>query len=75
METKFDYTKEMVNKLMGKIIYSLSKRSMDDNEILIDENEWKYRYRMSYFFIPANNMFLSNVYKNAQEILYSRMQT
>ena len=39
MEIKFDYTEEMVNKLIDKIIYSLSKRSMDDNEILIDENE------------------------------------
>ena len=39
MEIKFNYTKEMVNNLIGKIIYSLRKRSMDDNEILIDENE------------------------------------
>lgn len=74
MEIKFDYTKEMVNKLMGKIIYSLSKRSMDDNEILIDKNEWDTNIECLNFLFQKQYVF-SNVYGNAQEILYSRMQT
>ena len=37
--------------------------------------KWIYEGICPNFFIPENNMFLSNVYGEAQEILYTRMQS
>nr|XP_022310088.1 uncharacterized protein LOC111115592 [Crassostrea virginica] len=37
--------------------------------------KWIYEGICPNFFIPENNMFLSNVYGDAQEILYTRMQS